>query len=312
MPENVSPAVACGEGAIHTYRMPIETFPNNKSLDYIKWNDNTTRSNLQANPLTSSLAEAFADFMAQRWQPTYLKELSLEYALSLASARAAYAHGVLNGLVKKLDGALFVVTKNRGSLLYQQYFGAKRPHEVIDMRLEAQVEVMRGFIASLQASKVTALAALGDEIKTAVEAAETAVKGRDDAQSTLRTFRLTGERAQLVADYNALRKKTYGELGKIRHEHPELPNDFAETFFHHRKRTTEETLSPEEMSTKIEELKAQQAALEEQRAAAIAEQKHQEEEAAKLAQKQAALEEKKKEKEALEAEIKKMESEIKH
>ena len=143
-----------------------------------------------------------------------------------------------------------------------------------------------------------------------MEAADAAVKAKDDAESTLRAFRLTGERAQLVADYNALRKLTYGELGRIRHKHPELPNDFADTFFRHQKKPSKDKLSLEAMDARIDELKAEQAALEERREALIAEQKYEEEEAEKRAAKQAAIEAKRKEREALEAEIRKMEREI--
>jgi hypothetical protein len=289
--------------------MAIATILKSRSLLYIKADDNLTRSNLEANPLTAALAVPLADFMIQRWQPTHLKEMTLEYALSLATARVAYADTVLNELVKRLDGALFMITKSRTAALYLQYFGAQRPFEVAAGILGPQLETMRGWIGPLLASPEPTLKAVGEEIKAAVAAADAAVQAKADAENALLVFRMTGERTQLVDEYNALRKVTYGELGKIKHQHPGLPNDFAETFFRHEGKRLEDKISLDQMEAKIDALNAQQKALEKKRDARIEKQK-QDEEAAALEQKQAALEAKRKEKEALEAEIRKMENEI--
>jgi hypothetical protein len=278
-------------------------------LLFIKEEDNTTQSNLEANPLTEALAVPLAQFITQTWQPVFLMELGLEYALVLANARVLHADAVLNGLVKKLDGALLMLTnKDRAAPRYMLYFGDQRPFEVAAGILGPQLETMRAWIPLLAGSLEATLQAIGDEIKIAVAEADAAVKAKADAESALLVFRTTGERAQLVNQYNALRKSTYGELGKIKHQHPELPNDFAETFFRHEGKRVEDKMSPEQLQTRIEALKAQQAILEKKRQAKLDKQKEEADARIELEQKQAAIEAKKKDREALDAEIRQMEA----
>jgi hypothetical protein len=292
--------------------MPISTLAKDTLSSFIKEEDNVTRSNLEANPLTVLLAVPFADFIENNWKPTFLKEQTLNYGLALGNAQVAYADVVLNGLVKKLDSALLMLTgKDRTAPLYLLYFGAQRPFEVAAGILGPQLETMRGWIPLLAASPEATLQAIGEEIKTAVAAADAAVKVKVAAESALLVFETTGEGALLVQSYNALRKVTYGELGKIKHQHPELPNEFADTFFRHEGKRAEDKLSADQLQTKIEVLKVQQAGLEKRRQALL--DKHQEEADAKLLldEKQAVIEAKKKEKEALDAAIKRLEDDLK-
>lgn len=291
--------------------MAISTISNDTALSTIKDEDNFTRSTLEVNPLTTALSVPFADFMDQKWQPMHLKELELDYALALGTARVLHADTVLNGLVKKLDGALLMLTgKDRTAPLYSLYFGAQRPFEVAAGILGPQLETMRAWIPLLKASSDTTLQAIGAEVKAAVAAADDAVKVKADAESALLVFNTTGERPHLVATYNALRKGTYGELGKIKHEHPELPNDFADTFFRHEGKRADDKLSPDQVQTKIDALKVQQATLEKKRQALLDKEKADAEARLLLEEKQAAIEAKKKEKSALDAAIRKMESEL--
>jgi hypothetical protein len=219
-----------------------------------------------------------------------------------------HADAVLNGLVKKLDGALLMLTnKDRAAPRYMLYFGGQRPFEVAAGILGPQLETMRGWIPLLAGSPEATLQAIGEEIKIAVADADAAVKAKADAESALLVFKTTGERAQLVNPYNALRKLTYGELGKIKHQHPELPNDFAETFFRHEGKRLEDKMSPEQLQTKIEALKAHQTALEKRRQAKLDKLKEEADAKIELEQKQAAIDAKRKVREALDAEIKQME-----
>ena len=258
--------------------------------------------------MTAALAAPLAVFIEQRWTPVLLTDLSLEYNLSDAAARMVYADVVLNGLVKKLDSLLLMLTgKNRGAALYTMYFGAQRPFEVAAGILGPQLETMRGWVPLLKAASEPVLNTLGDEIKAAVDAADAAVSAKMAAENALLMFKATGDRAKMVADYNALRKGTYGELGKIKHQHPELPNDFADSFFRHEGKRAEDKLSVEQLQAKIESLAGQQAVLEKKRQALLDKQKAEADAKVALEQQQAAIEAKKKEMEELGATIKKME-----
>jgi hypothetical protein len=293
--------------------MAIVTISNDDPLSFIKEEDNITRSNLEANPLTVSLAVPFSNFLTQTWQPVRLKEEALEYALALATARILYADSVLNGLVKKLDSALLMITnKDRTALLYVQFFGAQRPFEVAAGVLGPQLEKMRNWVPLLAASPHATLKAIGTEIESAVAMADAAVKAKATAESDLLMFETTGERAQLIDAYNALRKSTYGELGKIKHQHPELPNDFADTFFRHESKRAEDRMSLDQLQTKIDTVAAQLAVLEKKRQAMLEKMKADADAKIELERKQKldALEAKKKEREALDAHIAKLEGEL--
>jgi hypothetical protein len=294
--------------------MAITTISNDISLSDIKEEeDDLTRGKLKVNPLTAALAVPFTIFMTQTWQPARLKEEALVHDLVVATQRVLYADFVLNGLVKKLDGALLMLTnKDRTAPIYLVYFGSQRPFEVAAGILGTQLETMRGWVPLLAASSEPALKAIGDEIKVAVDAADAAVKEKATAENALLVFKTTGERAQVIEAYNALRKVTYGELGKIKHEHPELPNDFADTFFRHESKRNDDKLSPEQLQMKIDSLAAQMAVLEQKRQAILDKQKA-DAEAKVLAdqkQRQAALDAKKKEMEDLASTIKKMEDDL--
>lgn len=290
--------------------MTVPTITQDTPLSFIRdEEDNFTQSNLEANPLTASLAVPLAQFITETWQPTYLMGLGLEYKVELAHAKVLHADSVLNGLVKKLDGALLMLTnKLRTAPLYKLYFGAERPFEVAAGVLGPQLEKMRGWIPMLASAPEAPLKAIGEEIKSAVADADAAVKAKADAETALLVYKTTGERTQLINKYNALRKVTYGELGKIKHQHPELPNDFADTFFRHEGRRADDKLSPEQLQTKIDALKEQQKVLEAKRKAKLDKQKEDADKKVELEQKQAAIDVKKKEKDALDAEIKQMEN----
>src|SRR5262249_4654518 len=149
-----------------------------------KEEDNLTRSTLEANPLTAPLALPLADFIDQVWEPAHLKEISLDYNLSQATARVLYADSALNGLVKKLDSALLMLTnKDRTAPMYVLYFGAQRPFEVAAGILGPQLETMRGWIGLLSASQDKTLQAIGDEIQAAVTVADAAVSAKAAAEN---------------------------------------------------------------------------------------------------------------------------------
>lgn len=285
--------------------------PNDSSLSSIKEEDNFTRSALEANPLTAALAVPFADFITVTWQSTHLLELQLDYDVALAGARVLQADAVLNTLVKKLDTTLLLLTnKDRSAPLYVQFFGNRRPFEVAAGVLGPQLETMRAWIPLLTASPHDSLQSVGAEIAAAVDQADAAVGAKTAADNATLVFQTTGERAKLIHAYNALRKGTYGMLGKMKHQNPELPNDFADSFFRHETRRTEDRMTPEQLQIKLDALASQQSLLQKKLDAALARQQADADAKAELEQKKALLEAKKKEKDALDASIKKLEAEL--
>jgi hypothetical protein len=293
--------------------MGILTLANDTPLSFLKEEDDLTRSSLEANPLTAALAAPFATFITVTWQSVVQSEQALTYALALATAKVLHADSVLNELVHKLDSALLMLTgKDRTALLYTRYFGEQRPFEVAAGILGPQLEKMRGWIPDLLASPQAILQGIGADIQAAVAGADAAAAAKLAAENAIEVFQTTGERAQAVSAYNALRKETYGELGKLRHQHSGLSKDFPDTFFRHEANRSWARMSPEQIQAKIDALAAQKAVLEKRRQTALDQQKA--EAAAKTEaeqkQKQAALAAKKKEKDAIDAAIAKMEAEI--
>jgi hypothetical protein len=293
--------------------MAIVTLANDILLLSIKEEDDLTRSRLEVNPLTAALAVPFAAFMAQRWQAVFLQEHALSYELALATASVLHQDRTVKGLVKKLDSALLMVTgKDRAAPLYTRFFGRMPAHEVAACPLGPRLETMRGWPQDLSSSPHEVLQAVGAEMEAAVAAAFAAMVAKRAAEAAARAFELTGERAQLVDAYNALRKETYGALGKLRHQHPGLPADFADSFFRHEKNRGLRRKSPEELKARIDALAAQKAALEKKlkEALELETARSDAKRAAEQEQKQAALAARRREKEALDAAIAKMEGEI--
>jgi hypothetical protein len=284
--------------------MALPTLPSDTNLATINEEDRVTRCHLQVNPMTAALAAPFAAFIGTNWRNALLLEMQLEDDLALASARILHADRVLNGLVKKVDTTLLLLTgKDRTAALYVQFFGQQRPFQVAAGILGPQLETMRGWVSLLLGSAHDALKALGAEVDQAVKDADAAVAAKKTAENALLVFATTGEGRKVIDDYNALRKSTYGELGKLQHQNPDLPNDFADSFFRHESRRGDDKLSPEQLK--------QQETLQKKLEAALARQKAEMEQKEADEQRRLALEAKKKEREELDAAIKKMEAEMK-
>lgn len=292
--------------------MALPTLPNDSNLASIKAEDRFTRSRLEVHPLTVGLAAALAQFINTKWQTALLLEFKLEDDLALATARIHYADLVLNGLVKKLDTSLLLITnKDRTAPLYAQFFGNQRPFQVAAGILGPQLETMRGWVSLLLDSAHDSLKALGTEVDLAVKQADTAVADKKAAENAILVFTTTGERRNVIDDYNALRKITYGELGKLQHQNPDLPNDFADSFFRHESRRNDDKLSPEQLKQKIDALTAQKETLQKKLDDALARQKAEMEQKEADEQRRLEIEVKKKERDELDASIKKMEASLK-
>lgn len=291
--------------------MAVQTFEHDAPFAVLNHNNDVTQSRLEANPLTAALGAAFADFRVQRLIPVYLTELQRDHAVEQAKAQMLRADNVLDGLVKKLDHAVLILVGNdRSAALYQKYFGAQRPFEVTAPLLGPQLDTMRGWIPSLLASPHATLQAIGAEIKAAVAAADAAVAAKKAAEEAQADFWSTGDRAQMVDAYNALRKATFGKLGEIQHQNPQLPANFPDAFFLHEIRKRDDKLSADQIQEKIDALREDLAAWQKKLEKAQAREQAEAESKTEQAAKTAALADKRKQAEALAAEIKKLEREV--
>lgn len=291
--------------------MAIQTLPTDLPLLVINTQNGVTQARLEVNPLTAGLAVPFSDFRTQRWVPVFLQEVNLHVAVAQAKARIQFIGRKLDGLVNKLDATLQVITgKDTSAPVYQQFFGAHPPFEVCKPEIEPQLKTMRGWIDQLAILPQPELQNLGAEIASAVNDADQAVNLQTDAVAALHAFETTGERVKMIEECNALRKSTYGELGKILHQHPELPSGFADAFFLHETRKRDDKLSSQHIQDKIDALQGDVDAWKDKLAAALAREKAEADAKAQKAAKEAELAGKKKQAEALAAEIKKLEDDV--
>lgn len=288
--------------------MAIQTYDHETGLLILNQNNDYTQSRLEAHPLTAALAPPFAELRAQRWIPTLLQELSLQYAINRARARVLQVESLLNGLVKKLDGALWMLTHGDTTApLYQKYFGTQRPSEINAILMGARLAKIQGWISSLLTSPHVALQGIGAEIQSAVAAADVAVEAQKAADAALADFATTGQRAQTIDAFNALRKATWGKLGEIQHQNPEIASGFADLFFLHEVRRRDDKLSSEQIRTKVSALEEDLATWKAKLDKALAREQKDADDAAASAAREAELAEKRRQAEALAAEIKRLE-----
>lgn len=192
-----------------------------------------TAAQTKAHSLTGAFAKEFDDLLAETTK-TITRYVQLTVAVAVAEAKVIRADEALNGLVDELNQVLREVTDNqRRSPLYQRFFGDAKPSEVKRPILGTQLELMRDWQPTLNASPVPSLKALAAPLEIAIKDADTAVEAQRKAERELSDFNEIGECKALIDQVNAARKSTYGKLAELVHKKPEanLPSDFAEQFF---------------------------------------------------------------------------------
>lgn len=211
----------------------MRTLPNGFSLFDLVHENAFTAAQTKAHPLTGALAKEFDDLLTETTK-TITRHVELTVSQAGAEAKVMRADEKLNGLVDEVSQVLREVTDNqRRSPLYQRFFGEARPSEVKRPILGTQLELMRDWQPTLNASPVPALKALAAPLATAIKEADMAVEAQRKAERELADFTEIGECKALIDQINAARKATYGKLAELVHKKPEanLPSDFAEQFF---------------------------------------------------------------------------------
>jgi hypothetical protein len=211
-----------------------------------------SQARVEANPLALLYATDFNTFFAE-WQKCNEQEIKLRTAMVRKNALIVACDDELDALVDAVNQAVLLEVKSdRSAALYQRYFGDQTASQLKRPILSGQLEAMRGWIPSLNATASAALMALGTRLDQAVAAADAAVASRLVAEQENRDFRALGARKALIDGLNALRKALYGKLSELPHARPELhlPASFAEQFFRH------ESVKKAEPEMTVPELKA--------------------------------------------------------
>jgi hypothetical protein len=223
-----------------------------------------THSLLMANPLTAGLALTFGAIF-EEWSIVNDHEIKLRTALVRIVALLAFRDTHLDGLVNETQQGVLIETKNdRKSPEFTRYFGPKSAYEVRKPFLGSQVETMRAWIPSLQASSSPILSDVGKRMEQAIAATDADVAAKAKLDQETRDFRTLGARKTFIDSFNALRKATYGKVSELPHANPKehLPRSFAEAFFRHESTPRVAPATSEDLKKQIEAHQAQIAALE--------------------------------------------------
>lgn len=252
------------------------------SLDLVLEENTYSLARLLAHLLAKPFAPPFAAFQDE-WMKVNTTEILLGVARGAAAAQIVACDDDLNDLLDAIDRTLLIQVKNdRSDPEYKHYF--VKPANLLKRPvLGGQLETMRGWVPSLEASANPVLAALGASLAVAVAAADAAVKALATADQQVRDFRTLGARKALIDSFNALRKSTDGKLAELPHAHPEakLPATFASHFFRREAPKAAAPAAPtsSDLTLKVADLEAQLAAAKAELAKAL----EQEAAAAKIA-----------------------------
>jgi hypothetical protein len=213
---------------------------------------------LKAHPLTQGYVPVF-EGLRDEWGAVFAEELALRDALSAASARIFSVGVRLDELASRISKAILTLTgDDKTHALYTAYFNKKSLAAFKRPLLGSQHAAMRGWIPELQKSDAPSLKVFAEEVEAAVKAGDEALKAREAREAESTFFRAVGTRKKFFEKVNAVRKQTYGEIAKMRHDHLGLPASFAEPFFRHDSdRADRKPPTLESVAAEIAELEAQ-------------------------------------------------------
>lgn len=190
-----------------------------------------TVGRLRRHPLTSALATDFATFEGTL-QTTFLNELKLIGNRHEGDAAIEMVDADLDSLVDAIAAVTLIEAKgDRNALPYSHYFSSQRPSDLRRPVLGTQLDTMRAWPSSLKTSPNEVLANYGAKLDTKISEADQNETFQRNASSQLSDFRTVGGRKVCIDELNARRKALHGKLGELQHQHPELGNGWADSFF---------------------------------------------------------------------------------
>lgn len=205
----------------------------NESLDTLRGRWRYAHSRLRSDPRAAPYVADFDTFGA-KWATADQTEMAKQDAVTDAEAVAATADGGLDGLSRRVSGALYGGKRVDVTLpAAQPYYGGLSPSDFSRPQLGKQLVGMTAWPALLSKATQPALLALAPEASLLVPAADAAAKSLIAAIADRDFFHNGGERKRLFDEFNALCATAYGGLKAFVHSHPELdlPAGYAESFF---------------------------------------------------------------------------------
>jgi hypothetical protein len=187
----------------------------------------------EVRPLTAACAAPLVAALP-KIDATEAREWQLTVDLLRAEAKALEIDGRLDRSADAVIQALRFVTK--GDLKdprYVHFMGSMEPNELKDPVLEEELDTLEAWVPDLLASPHPELSVLGAPLDAQVKEARIVEAELTKARQALASFREIGEKPALVAEINAARKITHGDLAAIVHQNPlaDLPKDLADRAF---------------------------------------------------------------------------------
>jgi hypothetical protein len=243
--------------------MAISTLPADAPARELLRENTHPLVNLEANSLTVGFASPFT-LLQDELLVSLSDENKLLLEIARAEARAMMLDAQIDALVDALKHACLLLTDGSTKIApYTTYFDKKKPAEVMEPLLDEELVITESWLTSLGDSPHVSLNDIGVKLAPLIQLGDPAMKAMRDANQALLDFYETGTRFTLVQKMNSARKLTYGLLGQLVHDHPELglTVNFPDTFFFHdtRKRKKE---TPASIDGEIATLKKKIAALE--------------------------------------------------
>lgn len=202
-----------------------------------------TAGRLRRHPLTQGHVATFQQLIV-KVDTVEAQAKVLADDLDDAQVEIYVADDGLNDLASKVWKVVGTITKDPAAPVRKVLFGDKNLSDYSRPILGNQYTQMTQWPEALGKSEHPALQALAAEAIPLLEAAAAAIAHKAAAETAKKLFREVGDRAKLFAEANTARKKLYGELSALPHEHPELPSSFADRFF--RRDTVENEAAEEE------------------------------------------------------------------
>ena len=245
--------------------MPARYLSTDFSLDRLQEELVYSYAKLQAHPATQAIAPG-AKSLLDEWQVLVVQEVGLRTEKVRAIAQEELADEELNDTVDEVVYHISGLDPGKREPLVRLLLNGVPPSVFKRPVLGRQLEQMRAWPAALQMDTIPAsLRALSPRVEAQVSAADQVSGAKEEANQSLRQFRLVGERFQFIQKLNRWRQETFGELDKLAAKDEKLPRNFAARFFLNNSQA-EPTLTTEEelvqLAARIEEAQSTAAALE--------------------------------------------------
>jgi hypothetical protein len=188
--------------------------------------------------------------LRDQWTTVFSTEVKLTEAVAEGEALIRLADDELDILLIAIVNDLMTAVGNdRSAPLYVSFVGKQRPWEIRNPILGDQLETMRPWVATLEASPSPTLKAKAPLLEALIKKADAAIAFAQKAEEALAIFTDLGERKAFVDALNAARGLLHGKLKELAHKN-DLPPDFPDRFYKASPRSRGPTIASEERTIK--------------------------------------------------------------